>query len=165
MAKLARDLHVGISYNSVEPTVKSSFEAGRSQSPVTDYGLTEMQLQTFYRKLLKLKRDNYPLMETEYVLKHFVEGRPWKCEFPKMFVYVSADNKIFNCTYDHIYDLNRGSFEDYFSSRLFQEHVKRAEKCNICIRTCVRGYVYTYELNPLHLLNLLSDAKIMLQNR
>ncbi|MGD6809995.1 MAG: radical SAM protein [Candidatus Bathyarchaeia archaeon] len=165
MAKLARDLHVGISYNSVEPTVKSSFEAGRSQSPVADYGLTKRQLQTFYEKLLALKIEGYPLMETELVLKHFVEGRSWTCDFPKMFVYVSADNKIFSCTYDHTYDLNQGSFEDYFSSKLFQEHSTKAEKCNICIRTCVRGYVYTYKLNPIHLLDLLSNAKILLQNR
>ncbi len=165
MAKFARDLHVGISYNSVEPTVKSSFEAGRSETPVADYGLTKLQLQTFYVKLLELKREGYPLMETELVLKHFVEGRPWKCNFPKMFVYVSADNKIFSCTYDHTYDLNRGSFNDYFSSKLFKEHVDRAQGCNICIRTCVRGYVYTYELNPMHVLNLLGDAKILMQNR
>lgn len=165
MAKLARDLHVGISYNSVEPTVKSGFEDGRSQSPVEDYGLTKTQLQTFYVKLLKLKQEGYPLMETECVLKHFVEGRSWKCDFPKMFVYVSADNKIFSCSYDHTYDLNNGSFDEYFSSKLFKEHVEWAEKCNICIRTCVRGYVYTYELNPLHMLNLLGDAKILLQNR
>ncbi len=165
MAKLARDLHVGISYNSVEPTVKSSFEDGRSESPVMDYGLTKPQLQTFYIKLLELKRQGYPLMETEVVLKHFVENRSWKCDFPKMFVYVSADNKIFSCTYDHTYDLNRGSFEEYFSSNLFQDHVSKAENCNICVRTCVRGYVYTYELNPLHVLNLLGDAKILLQNR
>jgi MoaA/NifB/PqqE/SkfB family radical SAM enzyme len=165
MAELARDLHVGISYNSVEPTVKSSFEAGRSELPVQDYGLTKEQLQTFYVKLLKLKQEGYPLLETEVVLKHFVEGRSWKCEFPKMFVYVSADNKIFSCTYDHTYDLNSGSFNDYFSSKLFQDHVARAEKCNICIRTCVRGYVYTYALNPIHVLDLLGDAKILLQNR
>jgi MoaA/NifB/PqqE/SkfB family radical SAM enzyme len=165
MAKLARDLHVGISYNSVEPTVKLGFEAGRSESPVQEYGLTKEQLQTFYVKLLKLKQKGYPLMETEVVLKHFVEGRPWRCQFPQMFVYVSADNKIFSCTYDHTYDLEDGSFDDYFSSKLFQDHIKRAEKCNICIRTCVRGYVYTYALNPIHVLDLLGDAKILLQNR
>jgi MoaA/NifB/PqqE/SkfB family radical SAM enzyme len=165
MAVLARDLHVGISYNSVEPTVKLGFEAGRSESPVTDYGLTKTQLQTFYVKLLNLKREGYPLMETEIVLRHFVEGRSWKCDFPKMFVYVSADKKIFNCTYDHTYDLKEGSFNDYFTGNLFRQHVAKAEKCNICVRTCVRGYIYTYDLNPLHMLNLLGNAKILLQNR
>jgi hypothetical protein len=84
--------------------------------------------------------------------------------FP-MFVYVSADKKIFSCTYDHTYDLKAGSFNDYFQSSLYKQHVARAEKCNICVRTCVRGYVYTYDLNPLHMLNLLEDAKILLQNR
>lgn len=162
MAKLAKALSVGISYNSVEPTVQESFEEGRTSTPVEDFGLSKVQLQTFYNLLLKLKKKGYPLMETNHVLKHFVERRRWRCEFPKMFVYVSANNKIFSCTYDHIYDLNRGSFSDYFSSRLYQEHVKKAEECNECIRTCVRGYTYTYALNPIHLINLLDDAKIFL---
>ena len=163
MAKMAADLGVGISYNSVEPTVQLSFEDGRTLTPVEEFGLTKMQLQEFYKLLLKLKKEGYPLMETELVLKHFVERRRWKCDFSKMFVYVSANNKIFSCTYDHTYDLSRGSFSEYFSSKLYQEHVKKAETCNLCIRTCVRGYTYTYALNPIHLVNLLSDAKILLQ--
>ena len=55
MAQLAQDLGIGISYNSIEPTVQSSFEEGRTDSPVKDYGLNREQLQAFYKKLLKLK--------------------------------------------------------------------------------------------------------------
>ncbi len=40
------------------------------------------------------------------------------CRFPRMFVYVSADRKIFSCRYDHTYDLKKGSFREYFSSSL-----------------------------------------------
>ena len=101
-------------------------------------------------------------METEYVLKHFAEGRPWKCEFPKMFVYVSSDKQIYNCTYDYAYDLRKGSFREYFSSDLYRDHVAKAEKCNLCVRTCVRGYSYAYDLKPLNYLNLLTDARILL---
>jgi len=165
MAKLARDLEVGISYNSVEPTVQSSFELGRTETPVQNFGLNEMQLQGFYDSLLRLKRDGYPLMETEYVLKHFAQSKRWTCQFPKMFVYVSADKKIFSCTYNHTYDLNQGSFRHYFSSRLYQDHVAKAEKCNICVRTCVRGYSYTYDLKPLHVMNLVSEAGILLKQK
>jgi MoaA/NifB/PqqE/SkfB family radical SAM enzyme len=165
MANLARDLKVGISYNSVEPTVQASFEAGRVESPVHNYGLTMTQLRAFYDSLLKLKQEGYPLMETEYVLKHFTEERPWICQFPKMFVYVSPDKKIFSCTYDHTYDLKQGSFKDYFSSRLYQKHVAKAEKCNICVRTCVRGYSYAYDLNPLNFMNLIGDARILLDQK
>jgi MoaA/NifB/PqqE/SkfB family radical SAM enzyme len=163
MAKLARDLRVGISYNSVEPTVQSSFEEGRTESPVRSFGLSKMQLQTFYDSLMKLKLKGYPLMETEYVLRHFEEGKRWTCQFPKMFVYVSADKKIFSCTYDHTYDLERGSFEDYFSSRLYLEHAARTEKCNMCVRTCVRGYSYAYDMKPLNFVNLVGDARILLK--
>jgi len=165
MAKLARDLHIGISYNAVEPTVQSSFEKGRTESPVQNFGLSKMQLQAFYDSLMRLKLEGYPLMETGYVLKHFVEGKPWTCQFPKMFVYVSADKKIFSCTYDHTYDLERGSFEDYFSSRLHRDHVARAQKCNVCVRTCVRGYSYAYDLKPLNFVNLLGDARILLKQK
>ena len=165
IARLARDLEVGISYNAVEPTVQSSFEEGRTESPTKDYGLSFEQLQLFYEILLRLKREGYPLMETENVLEDFVAGKRWVCQFPKMFVYVSADKKIFSCMYDHTYDLNKGSFGDYFGSTLYQNQVANAENCNLCVRTCVRGYSYAYDLKPLNFLNLLSDASIMIKQK
>jgi MoaA/NifB/PqqE/SkfB family radical SAM enzyme len=165
MAKFAQNLGVGISYNAVEPTVHVDFETGRTITPVEDYGLTPSELQQFYDTLLKLKQDGYPLMETKYVLKHYAEGRTYTCHFPKIFVYVSPDKKIFNCTYDHTYDLKTGSFNDYFNSPLFQEHVKTAKKCNICVRTCVRMYSYAYALKPLNFLNLYDDIKILINNK
>ena len=161
MAKLAKNLQSGISYNAVEPTVQTSFEQGRTESPVQNYGLSKEQLRTFYDTLLRLKRQGYPLLETEHVLKHFIEDKPWACEFPKMFVYVSADKKIFSCTYDHTYDLKHGSFQEYFSSKLYEKHVSKAEKCNMCVRTCVRGYSYAYDLKPMNFLNLIGDGRIL----
>jgi MoaA/NifB/PqqE/SkfB family radical SAM enzyme len=161
LAKLAQDLDVGISYNAVEPTVQLGFDGGRTDSPVKTYGLSEQQLQTFYQTLLALKEEGYPLMETTYVLKHYVQGKNWICHFPKVFVYVSPDNKIFNCTYDHTYDLKNGSFEDYFTSIPYKEHVNKAKKCNICVRTCVRMYSYAYALKPLNFLNLYKDIELL----
>jgi len=161
MARLAQDLRVGISYNAVEPTVQSSFEEGRTDSPVNDYGLSRKQLQIFYETLLRLKSEDYPLMETMYVLRHYVEGKPFTCHFPKIFVYVSPDKKVFSCTYDHTYDLRSSSFKEYFSTPLYKDHVKRAEKCNICLRTCVRMYSYAYALKLLNFLNLFDNIRIL----
>ncbi len=165
MAKLAQDLNVALSYNAVEPTVNSSFEEGRTESPVQNYGLNAEQLKAFYASLLKLERQGYPLLETPYVLKHFTENRPWTCQFPKMFVYVSADKKIFNCTYNYTYDLRQGTFRQYFASKLYQNHVSRAEKCNLCVRTCVRGYSYAYDLKPLNFLSLILEGKILFRQK
>jgi MoaA/NifB/PqqE/SkfB family radical SAM enzyme len=165
MAKFAQDLGVGISYNAVEPTVQTSFEAGRVDTPVQQYGLSEAQLQTFYDTLLDLKQQGYPLMETTYVLKHYAEGRPYTCHFPKIFVYVSPDKKIFDCTYSHTYDLKTGSFDDYFASPLYKTHVKTAETCNICVRTCVRMYSYAYALKPLNFLHLYDDIKLLVNQK
>lgn len=164
MAKLAKELRVGVSYNSVEPTLDFGLNQA-SESPNLSLGLNEMQLQDFYATLLRLKREGYPLMETEYVLKHFVEGKRWTCHFPKMFVYVSPDKKIYNCTYDYSYDLKRGSFREYFSSDQYRNHVARAEECNMCVRTCVRSYSYAYDLKPLNLVDLVADARIQLYQR
>jgi MoaA/NifB/PqqE/SkfB family radical SAM enzyme len=164
MAKLAKELRVGISYNSVEPTMDFGLNEA-SESPNMDLGLNRAQLQEFYATLLRLKREGYPLMETEYVLKHFVEGRRWTCHFPKMFVYVSPDKKIYNCTYDYSYDLKKGSFREYFSGDQFRNHVARAEECNMCVRTCVRNYSYAYDLKPLNLVDLVADARIQLDQR
>jgi MoaA/NifB/PqqE/SkfB family radical SAM enzyme len=164
MAKLAKDMKVGISYNFVEPTLDFGLTSSDS-SPNFRLGLNRVQQRNFYVELLRLKRAGYPLMETEYVLKHFAEGRRWKCHFPKMFVYVSPDKKIFDCTYNYSYDLRKGSFGDYFSGQAFRDQVRKAERCNMCTRTCVRGYSYAYEFNPLNLFNLIGDARILVNQR
>jgi MoaA/NifB/PqqE/SkfB family radical SAM enzyme len=164
MAKLARELGVGISYNFVEPTLDFGL-TDSDASPNMSLGLTREQLRGYYRKLLELKREGYPLMETEYVLRHFAEGRPWTCHFPKMFVYVSPDKKIFDCNYGYCYDLRKGSFDDYFSSAAYKEQVRRAETCNKCVRTCVRGYSYAYGFNPLNLIDLVGDARILFDRK
>jgi MoaA/NifB/PqqE/SkfB family radical SAM enzyme len=161
MARLARDLKVGISYNFVEPTLDFGLTPS-IDTPNSDLGLTRAQLRSYYDMLLQLKREGYPLMETERVLKHFAEGRPWTCHFPKMFVYVSPDKKIFDCQYAFSYDLRKGSFEDYFSSGTYRDHVARAEHCNLCVRTCVRNYSYAYVFDPINFIDLLGDARILI---
>ncbi len=160
MARFARERGVSISFNSVEPTLDFGL-TDSERSPNFSLGLSPDQLREFYRTLLRLKREGYPLLETEYVLEDFVAGRPWKCEFPKMFVYVSPDRQIYSCDYRYGYDLRHGSFEEYFSSPQFAEHVQRSESCNRCVRTCVRGYSYAYELRIANLLRLLDNGRTL----
>ncbi len=160
MAELAERLGVGISFNSVEPTLDFGLTDSEN-SPNFRLGLSPEQLRSFYRRLLALKRGGYPLMETERVLRDFVDGRPWKCEFPKMFVYVAPDQKIYACDYTYSYDLRHGSFEEYFSSPRFHAHVRGAESCNRCIRTCVRGYSYAYDLQLRNLASLAGQARYL----
>ncbi|MCJ7632907.1 radical SAM protein [Candidatus Bathyarchaeota archaeon] len=159
MAELADKLGVGISYNTVEPTVSTSFDEGRTDSPVGEYGLPPHQIRVFYRTLLQLKRQGYPLMETEKVLEDYCLGRKYKCLFPRIFLYVSPEGKIFSCTYDHTFDLRKASLSEYFSSELYRRHTRSAENCNICVRTCVRMYSYSYAPEPLHFLELFSSAR------
>jgi len=158
MAQLAKKMGVMISYNSVEPTLDFGL-TDRATSPNFQLGLSPAKLREFYATLLRLKKEGYPLMETEQVLRDFVEGRPWKCEFPKMFVYVSPDKKIYSCDYAYGYDLKHGSFEEYFSSPPFRAHRRSSEVCNRCVRTCVRGYSYAYDLNLRNLVSLVVAAR------
>ncbi len=156
-ARLAKDLGVGIAFNSIEPTLDFGL-TNSDQSPNLTFQLSPEQLHQFYVTALRLKREGYPLMETEEMLEGYVAGRPWKCEFPKMFVYVTPDKKIYSCDYRFGYDLRAGSFEEYFSSASFRAQVRSAETCNRCVRTCVRNYAYTYELRPRHLVHLAQNA-------
>jgi len=160
MAQLAENMDVMISYNSVEPTLDFGLTDSQD-SPNLQLGLTPAKLHEFYVTLLRLKQEGYPLMETEQVLRDFVEGRPWKCEFPKMFLYVSPDKKIYSCDYKYGYDLKRGSFEEYFASPTFRIHIRDAERCNKCVRTCVRGYSYAYDLKLRNLVSLAGDARTL----
>jgi MoaA/NifB/PqqE/SkfB family radical SAM enzyme len=161
MADLAQKLDVGISYNTVEPTVSTSFEEGRTDAPVGEYGLSTIQLNEFYRTLLELKRQGYPLMETEKVLEDYCIGRRYKCLFPRIFLYVSPEGKVFSCNYNHTFDLRKASLNSYFRSDLYRQHTHFAETCNICLRTCVRMYSYSYAPEPLHFLELFSSARLL----
>ncbi len=160
MAKLAKKLGIGISYNSVEETLDFGLTDEKT-TPNFRIGLSKEKLQEFYRIIWELKKKGYPLLETNVVLQDYVLSRPWKCHFPKMFVYVTPDKQIYNCDYSYAYDLRKGSFKDYFSSKEFKEYVKQAESCNKCVRTCVRGYSYTYELLPKQIFGLAGESKAL----
>ena len=160
MAELASDLGVGISFNSVE----QSMDFGQTTTETTpnfDVGLDSEKLKEFYRTLLELKREGFPLLETEDVLEDFVNSKPWKCEFSKMFLYVTPNKQVYNCDYTYAYDLRKGSFEQYFKSEGFWSYVKSSESCNKCVRTCVRGYSYTYGLFPRQLWGLAGQARLL----
>lgn len=158
MAQLAQRLGVGISYNSIEQSMDFGLTS-EDTTPNFDIGLGPEKLKEFYETLLQIKRDGYPLMETDLVLRHFVEGRSWRCHFPKMFVYVTPDKKVYNCDYAYHFDLKEGSFEEYFSGPTFRNYVKEAESCNKCIRTCVRGYSYTYNMFPRQIYGLAGEGR------
>lgn len=159
MAKLAQDLGVGISYNSIE----QSLDFGQTDDKTTpnfEIGLGEEKLGEFYRILKALLDKGYPLMETDIVLRDFVSGEPWTCHFPKMFLYVTPNREIYNCDYTYAYNLNRGSIKEYLRSSTFTDYVKKAETCNMCVRTCVRGYSYTYDLMPGQFKGLIGERNL-----
>ncbi len=160
MARLARDLNVTVSYNAVEPTLDFGL-TDPTNSPNYRLGLSREDFSNFYATLLRLKREGYPLLETEEVLEDFVRERPWTCHFPKMFVYVTPDKKIYTCDYAYSYDLKHGSLREYFASPEFRSAVERAETCNSCVRTCVRGYSYAYDLKLRNLAQLSREARTL----
>lgn len=160
MAELASEMGVGISFNSVE----QSLDFGQTTSETTpnfDVGLDSEKLKEFYKTLLELKREGFPLLETDEVLEDFVDNKSWKCHFPKMFLYVTPNKQVYNCDYTYAYDLRKGSLEQYFRSEGFRSYLKSAESCNKCVRTCVRGYSYTYGLFPRQLWGLAGQARLL----
>ncbi|MEM0156058.1 MAG: radical SAM protein [Thermoplasmataceae archaeon] len=158
MAEFAKSLGIGISFNSIEQSLDFG-QTDVNSTPNFGIGLSKQQLHEFYDTLLKIKREGYPLMETENVLEDYVEGKPWKCHFPKMFVYVTPNKEIYNCDYTFAYDLKKGSLKDYFASQEFRAYAKKSETCNLCVRTCVRGYSYTYNMLPRQIKGLVGEAR------
>lgn len=164
MARLAEEMEIGISYNSIEQSLDFGMTTEET-TPNYSIGLSDYELQEFYLKLKDIKDKGYPLMETNIVLNDFVRNEPWKCHFPKMFVYVTPDKKVYNCDYSYAYDLRKGSFKDYFASSEFSDYVKNAEHCNSCVRTCVRGYSYTYTLKPRQIVGLAGHGRTLFNSR
>jgi len=164
LARFAMKLGVPISFNAVEPTMESGYEAERTYSPVHNYGLSKDELKKFYVKLLELKHKGYPLAETKAVLQDYVNGKPFRCQFSKVFIYVSPEGTMFPCTYQYgtpPKNLNEVSFNEYFSSKKYREFVKKAEHCKVCLRTCVRMYSYSYDINISHFINLIISVMKM----
>jgi len=158
LAKFAMENNVFVTYNTVEPTLVTSYENERTYLPVEKYGLNKKELHEFYSKLLELKHKGCPLAETETVLQDYVDGKPFNCHFSEVFVYVSPDGVIIPCTYAYGLkpkSLKEISFKEYFSTQEFKGHVKNSANCKICLRTCVRMYAYSYMLNLRHMANLL----------
>lgn len=160
MAQLAADLGVGISFNSVEQSMDFG-QTNTETTPNFDVGLSPAKLKEFYGTLLELKEEGYPLLETEQVLQDFVQNKPWTCHFPKMFLYVTPNKQVYNCDYSYAYDLKKGSLDQFFKSESFRSYSKSAETCNKCVRTCVRGYSYTYGLYPRQLWGLAGQARYL----
>ncbi|QRF76403.1 pyrroloquinoline quinone biosynthesis protein PqqE [Thermoplasmatales archaeon] len=158
MSELSKSLGVGISFNSVEQSLDFG-QTDENSTPNFQIGLSNEKLHEFYQTLLDLKREGYPLMETERVLEDYVVGKPWTCHFPKMFVYVTPDKQVYNCDYTYAYDLKKGSFKDYFHSNAFADYARKSESCNRCVRTCVRGYSYTYSFFPRQIMGLAGEAR------
>lgn len=164
LARSAMELDVPISFNAVEPTMESNYETKRTYLPVHKYGLDKDELKKFYAKLLELKYKGYPLAETKAVLQDYVNGKPFRCQFSKIFVYVSPEGTMFPCTYQYgtpPKSLNEVSFNEYFSSKEYREFVKKSEQCKVCLRTCVRMYSYSYDLSPNHFINLIVSVMKM----
>lgn len=161
IALFAKSAGLGVSFNAVEPTL-TEYNKIRTYWPVYKYGLSKHELKYFYKKLLELKLRGYPLMESRIVLEDYAYGRPFKCHFSKIFVYVTPDGKIFPCTYNYglgIVDLEKISFYDYFKSEGFKKHVKLSENCKVCLRTCVRMYAYTYEFRLAHIIQMITSSR------
>ena len=78
---------------------------------------------------------------------------------PSSFSSYTPDKQIYNCDYTYAYDLRKGSFNEYFNGQDFKDYVRKSETCNRCVRTCVRGYSYTYNLWPRQIWGLAEEAR------
>lgn len=163
LAEFAENLGVGIEFNTVDPSPTDPY--GRKKLSGDEiYSLVKEQLQYFYEEYLRLRLEGFPLMQPPKVMEEFVEKKPWKCHFPKIFCYVQADGMFTPCTYNYssLEPINflRHSMSDFFNSKEYQEHVKLVERCNECLRPCVRLYSYAYEFyNPVKVRSLIPTIK------
>jgi pyrroloquinoline quinone biosynthesis protein E len=160
LARFAVEMGCGISYNAVERTATENYTNATS-APIENYGLNRTELRGFYEKLSELKKNGYPLGETKTILEDYVEGKPFRCRFPRIFTYVTPEGLITPCTPQlgvEPVDLRKTSLEEYLASDAFDRYAKSAEFCNLCVRTCVRTYSYTYQMDPFQIMDLVSTA-------
>lgn len=163
MANFATKLGVGIEFNAVDPSPTDPHNVTRLTEEES-YALTPDQLHQFYVTCLELKRKGYPVMDSEKVLEEYINKKPWKCHFPKIFCYISPDGYFVPCTYNanikKPVNILETSLKDFFNSEEYHTFVKSAENCNDCLRPCIRMYSYAFDFfNPFKLKALASTIK------
>jgi MoaA/NifB/PqqE/SkfB family radical SAM enzyme len=126
MARLARRLNVGVTFDPMEVFMGSNSE----------YALTPTECSSLFTIVYRLKKEGYPILNSYEFLGHFKNPLDYSCAQPKIFISVSDEGKVepFWCkkTSKILGDLREKSLSEILNSTVYNEFTEATRGCNLC---------------------------------
>lgn len=126
MAELASELGVKLSFDDVE-----AFKGMNDR-----YSLSPEERRSFFAEALELKKEHYPIINSEEFLRAQVSGEKFSCRQPEVFIKVSEDGKVapFWCHLqsEPLGDLRREGLGEIIGSPRYRQFTEAARGCTAC---------------------------------
>ena len=105
--------------------------------------LNAQERKELFQKVIKLKKQGYPVMNTRYELNLMKNSLPFKCNFPKRSVQLLWDGTLWSCiprvlgTDAYLGESQNWDWNKIGATSIFQANAKKLENCNKCLFPCV----------------------------
>ena len=137
VADLAKELDVLLYF--VINKSNQDFEDWQGKNELKKYEKTDEQLAEDFRFIKKLKRDGYPIRNSEYFMDYIIEKKNYyTCHWPKVTMVVYSDGKVLRC-YDRkpIADLREQSLGEVIRSSEYRYVAENSANCKLA---CLGNY-------------------------
>lgn len=154
ITELASELDVKISFEMME--LIEGYNEGLS--------LSREEVSEACRELIDLKREGYPIVNSEAYFESVADEEEYSCHVPKILVTVEWDGEVRLCStisedvrpdleVGSLGNLREDSFREIFESENYEKYVDAAEKCWKCDLSYPRESAHLYSLDKKALKN------------
>ncbi len=146
-----------------QKNVKITFEIMETIEGYNEqYAPSREEISRSCSTLLHLKKQGYPIVNSEPYLRTLMEHATYVCHKPKALVIVDWVGNVVGCKRVELgkYEVNNSfgnvtvnTFYDIFRSKKYQDFIKASEKCKGCYCSAVIEISHFYSLNLSSILN------------
>ena len=109
-----------------------SIDGWKGEEVVKSLSLSREELQEIYRQILGYKKAGYPVANSEFMLRYFIEGQPgFPCFLPRTYLYVYSNGDVESCFLGKFANLRERSLKEILDSNELKEIVHKSTTCNI----------------------------------
>lgn len=150
LAMFARDMGVKINFYPMD-AVRQFYD--KKTENRNHLALDYADLSEVFRLIAQLKKENYPIINSEEYINFFIDYKPqFTCHFQKIFTQIMANGDVINCSAQGhaLGNIRASTFGEIMSSIQAIKGRKTSENCNHCNRTEVidPSLAFKWHLDP-----------------
>lgn len=109
-----------------------SIKGWKGEEIVNSISLSREELKEVYLQILGYKKAGYPVANSEFMLRYFIEGQPgFPCFLPRTYLYIYANGDVESCFLGKFANLRERSLSDIIGSKELKEIGKRSTTCTL----------------------------------